>query len=190
MKRESALNSHLSATTGNASRRATTRIRNFWSFVGISAVLMLTMGAGDTTAARYNNLGHRMICTCDSEPATGMGQRGCKQVLLECTHVDCYVSDHMRGELRAALQKGGSDDMILHSFALEYGSTVLEQSTTAANKLIWMVAFAVLTSIAIALVRKRRSRPAMVATPLAELQGIDVDALRHRVRRETEKDDW
>jgi hypothetical protein len=55
-----------------------------------------------------------------------------------------------------------------------------------------MVAFAALAAIAsivIAFVRKRQSRPATVTTPLADLQGTDADALRRRVREETENDD-
>jgi hypothetical protein len=66
--------------------------------------------------------------TCDSAPAIGMAQRGCQQVLLQCNHVNCDTPDRMRRELRAALQKGDNEDVILHSFVLKYGATVLERS--------------------------------------------------------------
>jgi len=53
-------------------------------------------------AARFNSLGHKMICAC-----------GCNQILLECNHVGCPLSDGMRNELAAALgdipiTRGGS----------------------------------------------------------------------------------
>ena len=51
------------------------------------------LGAGDND--RYDNLGHAMICTC-----------GCRQILLECNHVGCQVSDQMTRELRVALARG------------------------------------------------------------------------------------
>src|ERR1700745_2809413 len=117
------------------------------------------MAQGDTTDARYKDLGHRLICMCDSEPAAGMGQRGCKQVLLECSHVDCEPSKHMRSELSNALRTGGNDNVILQSFVKNYGAGVLERSSTVANKLIWILALAALTSITIAFVRKRKPRP-------------------------------
>jgi len=188
MKQESAI------TSGFLSQPGTSRIMppcvcKIWSLLAILIVLMLSMAAGDTSDARYNNLGHRMICMCDSEPASGLGQRGCKQVLLECTHANCNVSDRMRHELRTALQKGDNYDMILHSFVQNYGAEVLEQSSTTSNKLIWVVALAVLTSVVIAFARKWKSHPAIVATP-PELSDVEVDVFRERVRRETENDDW
>jgi Cytochrome C biogenesis protein len=195
MKQHFAISSRLSTATANATRNATTCVRKLLSFLAIlviPTVLMPSTAAGNTSDARYNNLGHRMLCTCDSAPATGMGQRGCHQVLLECDHVNCDVSDRMRHELTAALQKDDKDDMILHSFVEKYGTIVLV-APPGMNKLVWMVAFAALAAVAsivvVVFVRKRQSRPGTVTGPLADLQGIDVDALRRRVRDETENDD-
>lgn len=171
-----------------SSRKTSSRFRILWCVVCTSTLLMLSMAQSDTTDARYKDLGHRMICTCDSEPATGMGQRGCKQVLLECGHVACEPSTRMRRELRDALQKGDSDDVILQSFVQKYGADVVETSNTAANKLIWTLALAALTFIAIAFMRKRKPRPADGTMPSTDLH--DADAFRDRVLRETEKDDW
>jgi len=175
------------STTPHASR-AITRARKSWALLATFTVLMLSMAAGDTTDARYKTLGHRMVCMCTSEPATGMGREGCKQVLLECTHAECDVSPRMTRELKVALQKGDSDDMILNSFVQTYGADVVEQSRTASNKMIWVMALAVLTSIIIVFSRKWRSRPAVAATPGSH--GCDVDEFRDRVRREVESDDW
>lgn len=171
-----------------SSSKTTNYFRTLWSAVSVSTLLALSMAQGDLTDARYKDLGHRLICTCDSEPASGMGQRGCKQVLLECTHVGCESSKQMRGELSDALRKGDSDDVILQSFVNRYGADVLEGSSTVANKLIWTLALAALASITVAFVRKRRPRSASSAMPLSGLE--DADSLRDRVRRETERDDW
>lgn len=189
MKQQFAISSRLSATTANASRKPTTCVHKLWSLLAISTVLMLSTAADNSSDARYNDLGNRMMCTCDSAPAA-MGPNGCRQILLKCNHLNCSTADRMRGELRAALQKGDKDDVILHSFVQKYGAIVLV-APLGINKLVWMVAFAALAAIAsfvIAFVRKRQSRPAIVTTPVAELQGIDVEALR-RVREETENDD-
>ena len=79
----------------------------------------------------------------------------------------------MRSELSDALRKGNSDDVILHSFVKNYGADVLEQSSTAANKLIWILGLAALTSITIVFVRMRKPRPASSSMPLSELEDAD-----------------
>ena len=161
--------------------------RTLWSVISIFTFFTLSMAQGDKTDARYKDLGHRLICMCDGEPASGVGQRGCKQVLLECSHTDCQPSKHMRSELSDALQKGDTDDLILQSFVKEYGADVLEQSSTVANKLVWTFALAALISITVILVRKRKPRPASSSIPLSNFE--EADSLREQVRRDTERDD-
>lgn len=159
----------------------------------VIAIVPLPGSADDNALdTRYNALGHRMMCTCKSEPAA-MGPKGCREVLLKCTHYNCEASDRMRRELRAALQKGDTDDAILSSFVQEYGTSVLVVPRMSdIPRRLWIAAFAVLlaaaASIVLALVRKRQSRPAMVTTPVSDLRGIDPDALR-QVREDTENDD-
>ena len=68
--------------------------------------------------ARYKQLGHQMICTC-----------GCGQVLLECNHVGCTVSTQEEAELRTALDRGDSNNLILQNFVQKYGPTVLAAPT-------------------------------------------------------------
>ncbi|MGH7462793.1 MAG: C cytochromes biosynthesis protein, partial [Longimicrobiales bacterium] len=58
--------------------------------LGILFLATFLLGAGED--ARYDKLGHAMICGC-----------GCRQILLECNHVGCQVSDKMMRELRVAL---------------------------------------------------------------------------------------
>jgi cytochrome c-type biogenesis protein CcmH/NrfF len=98
----------------------------------------------------------------------------------------------MRRELMAALQKGDNDDVILQSFVQKYGAAVLVPSARDTNRLAWIVGsalLAVIASVVIVVLRKRQSHPAMETAPLSKLQDIDADALRRRVREETENDD-
>ena len=59
----------------------------------LAAVIVLFVGAD--TNQTFETLGHKMMCQC-----------GCNQVLLECNHVGCTVSEQMRNELTAALTMG------------------------------------------------------------------------------------
>jgi len=144
----------------------------------IGAVLLvaaLTMGAA-STAVRYNDLGHKMMCVC-----------GCNQILIECNHLGCPDSDRMLGELRASIASGSSDDAILTAFQDKYGPTVLAAPMlTKFNIIAWIVPPAVLIlGIAgtVILVRKWRQRAAaMPASPRA----MSFPDMRDRIRRETE----
>ena len=144
--------------------------------------LIAVMGIGflgADTDARFNRLGHQLMCMC-----------GCNQILLECNHVGCAYSDRMRNELTAGLERGDNDSLILQSFVQKYGNTVLSApSNTGFNIVAWITPFAVLvlaSAIAIWLVRMWRARP--VAQPVARvnLPTQELDALRRRAREETE----
>ena len=79
MKQQSAISSRLSSTNANASRRASIRV--LLSLLAISTVLILSTAADNNSNTRYNNLGNRLMCPCESEPATGFGGKGgCHQV--------------------------------------------------------------------------------------------------------------
>ncbi len=167
-------------------------VRKLWSFLAIFTLLMLATAAGDNSASRYNHLGHRLMCACYGEPVA-MGPSGpCGQVLLECNHLGCNASGRMRSELRAALEKGDKNDVILRWFVQKYGTNVLVEPSII-TRLVWITAFAVLAtfSLVIILVRKKQSRPAIVTpSPLSGLEEAEVDMLRRRVRAQTEDDDW
>ncbi len=77
--------------------------------VGLAVVVCFSLGATDP-GARFNDLGHRMMCTCS-----------CAQLLGECNHVGCSFSGQMRQELSAAIAGGSSDKEILASFSTKYG---------------------------------------------------------------------
>ena len=136
--------------------------------------LAVSVSLAEDTNARFSSLGHKMICGC-----------GCNQILLECNHVGCPLSDGMRNELTAALQRGDSDSLILQSFVQKYGPTILAAPTGAGfDRVAWVTPFAVLLLgllAAVAIIRSWRGEPlAAGAAPGPANDLVD------RVRRETD----
>jgi cytochrome c-type biogenesis protein CcmH/NrfF len=144
--------------------------------VCLLAVVML----GADPSARFNKIGHEMICTC-----------GCGQILLECNHVGCPVSPVMINELHAQMDGGGSNTLILNWFAAKYGATVLAAPIRGGfDNVAWiapMAAFLLATVGVGFLIRtwtvRRPSQRVPVSAAGNDVQG---DALRERIRRETE----
>lgn len=189
MNQECAIGSRPALSSRNSSRLAT---HLPLLLLLIVSSLPLLGAATDGSDTRYNSIGHRMMCTCDVEPAA-MGPKGCRQVLLECTHNSCEPSRRMRRELNAALLKGDTNDMVLNSFVKEYGTSVLVVPRMSdIPRRLWVLASVVLlvlaASIVFAFVRKQHSRPAMVATPRSDSPYIDPDLLR-RIRESTSTDE-
>jgi len=148
--------------------------------VQLALVAVMAMAfLGADTDARFNKLGHQLMCMC-----------GCNQILLECNHVGCAYSDRMRNELTAGLERGDSDSLVLQSFVQKYGNTVLAAPTQSGfNIVAWITPFAVFvlaTAMAVWLVRMWKARP--VAQPVARpnLPSEELDALRRKAREETE----
>lgn len=136
---------------------------------------VITMGSADTQS-RYNDLGHKLMCTC-----------GCNEILLECNHMGCQASAQMTAELRADLARGDSDNAVLEAFQAEYGPTSLAAPwLTKFNIVAWVVPPALLL-LGIAgtfmLVRKWRLRAATMPAVADDPASRD---LRERIRRETE----
>ena len=134
----------------------------------VTVVAMFTLGA-DFDRARFEKVGHELMCTC-----------GCQQVLLECNHVGCQVSDGMRNKVQKGIERGQSNDAILASFVDEFGPTVLAAPTkTGFNRVAWIMPFVVFVlgvTAAIYFVRKWQHRliaakaePAISATHYQEL---------------------
>ena len=145
--------------------------------VGVLALVML----GAVDGNRFNKLGHQMICVC-----------GCGQILLECNHVGCPDSDRMIGELRQQVASGGSDTTILNWFAAKYGPTVLAAPIRGGfDNAAWIAPFAVFilatagVAVLITMWRKR-SGPRIAAASVGGQFSAEEDALRERIRRETE----
>jgi cytochrome c-type biogenesis protein CcmH/NrfF len=146
-------------------------------FIAMMALLLL--GASDSSP-RFNDLGHKMMCTC-----------GCNQVLLECNHVGCQSSDRMRNELMAALDRGDNDDLILQGFVQKYGSVVLAAPTTTGfNRVAWIIPYVtLLAGIGVVVVVVRTWKLRRIPAPVVDSSGVDtaqLDSYRRRVHEETD----
>ena len=106
------------------------QMRHRWPVVLMLFSAVLLMGAaGDRTGQRFDRLGHNLMCEC-----------GCGQVLLECNHVGCSTSEQMRKELKLAMDRGDSDDVVLAAFVAKYGPAVLAAPTTTGfNRVAWIM---------------------------------------------------
>ena len=145
----------------------------------ICLVAVLMLGAADSDS-RFGRLGHEMICVCS-----------CGQILLECNHVGCPDSDRMIGELRQQVASGLPDAGVLNWFSSKYGPTVLAAPIRGGfDNAAWIMPMAVFilatvgTGILISIWLKRTRGTAAVAGMPATT--IHDDALRERIRRETE----
>ena len=149
-----------------------------WVQAGMVCLLAVVM-LGASPEARFDKVGHEMICTC-----------GCGQVLLDCNHVDCPVSPVMIGELHARMDAGGSDTLILNWFAAKYGATVLAAPIRGGfDNVAWITPMVVFfmatvgTGFLIRVWKLRSGRQLPTSTAGGSVGG---DAMRERIRRETE----
>jgi cytochrome c-type biogenesis protein CcmH len=148
-----------------------------WVQAGMVCLLGVVMLGADPSA-RFEKIGHEMICTC-----------GCGQVLLECNHVGCPVSPAMIGELHAQIDGGGTNTSIFNWFAAKYGATVLAAPIRGGfDNVAWIAPMAVFFLATIGtgfLIRvwKLRASPARPVSAAGDVAG---DAVRERIRRETE----
>jgi cytochrome c-type biogenesis protein CcmH/NrfF len=154
----------------------------FWTRAVEAAVLAVavcfSLGATDASA-RFNDLGHRMMCTCS-----------CAQLLGECNHVSCPASGPMRKELSDAIAAGKSDQAILDWFAAKYGATVLAAPTTKGFDLVaWIAPFAVLAAatLGVFLLVRRWSVIRTASGPAIDTASLDPAERerREQIRRDT-----
>jgi cytochrome c-type biogenesis protein CcmH len=146
----------------------------------LTVAICFSLGASDA-GSRFNNLGHRLMCTC-----------GCAQLLGECNHVGCPESGRERNELSAAIASGLSDQQILDAFAAKYGATVLAAPPTRGFDLVaWIAPFAVFAAALLGtllLIRHwgglgGKTQAAMAAEP-GPLDPAEQERME-RIRRET-----
>jgi cytochrome c-type biogenesis protein CcmH/NrfF len=146
-----------------------------WMWAAVVCLLAVVMLGADPSA-RFEKLGHEMICTC-----------GCGQILLECNHVGCPVSPVMINELHAQMDGGGSDTLVLNWFAAKYGATVLAAPIRGGfDNVAWiapMAAFLLATLGVGFLIRSWTVRRVPVKSAAPNMGDA---ALRERIRRETE----
>jgi cytochrome c-type biogenesis protein CcmH/NrfF len=149
-----------------------------WAQLSVACLLLIfIVGAGDTSA-RYQQMGHHeLICTC-----------GCGQILLECNHVGCTVSTQEEGELRTALDRGDSDQLILQNFVQKYGPTVLAAPPESGFNLVaWIAPGAVfLLAMFVTALVIRKWKLHTVAMPAEIATDPHTNAILDKVRKETE----
>jgi cytochrome c-type biogenesis protein CcmH len=143
----------------------------------LSLAVFALLGADE---ARFEDLGHKLMCVC-----------GCSQVLLECNHVGCPVSGHMRDEIAANLARGDSDDLVLQAFVQKYGPTVLLVPTaTGFNRVAWIMPYLVLVlglTTVVLIVRAWKSRPLVLPEgSVAPVSGAELARFREQARKDTE----
>src|SRR3954470_22358777 len=154
------------------------RSQHFLQAVALAVICIAFLGAGPSNSAdaRFNDLGHRLMCKC-----------GCNQILLECNHVGCSYSTKMCDQLMAALQRGDNDDLALEGFVQEYGATVLAAPTTTGfNIVAWIMPFfALAAGIALVTVIVRKWKFKLVPVGAQNLSSAELDEFRRRAREET-----
>src|SRR3954470_13291413 len=149
--------------------------------IAFVAVIAFSSLGADNNAARFEKLGHRLMCSC-----------GCNQVLLECNHVGCPASDGMRNELSAGIQKSATDDSVLDVFVTKYGPIVLAAPTmTGFNRVAWItpyLALAIGIGLVTFIVREWKYRPAVANSAVSAdmVKDAALDEMRKRAREETE----
>ena len=167
--------------------RAPARL-SFWAKPVEALVLAIAVffSAGATnSSARFNDLDHRLMCTC-----------GCAQLLGECNHVGCTESTRERAQLTAAIASGETDQQILAGFAAKYGATVLAAPPTHGFDLIaWIAPFAVFGAALLGTILLIRRWGGLSGGKAQALAGSDPAGLapedrerRERIRRETGND--
>ena len=157
-----------------ASSRLTSWIKGAQA-LALAAAVCFSLGATDS-GSRVNNLSHRLMCQC-----------GCAQLLGECDHMGCPSREPEMAELKAAIASGMSDKDIFAAFSAKYGAVVLAAPTTHGFDLVaWIAPFAVFAAAmlgTILLVRRWSVGKTQSEAPASD---PTMDALRDKIRRETE----
>jgi cytochrome c-type biogenesis protein CcmH len=143
--------------------------------LALAVAVCFALGATEPNS-RFNDLDHRLMCTC-----------GCAEILGECNHVGCTSSTSELNELRADIDKGLSDQQILDTFVAKYGAVVLAAPTTHGFDLVaWIAPFAVFAAAllgTILLVRRWSVGKTQTEAPVSDPA---TEALKEKIRRETD----
>jgi cytochrome c-type biogenesis protein CcmH len=149
-------------------------MRRAIQIVLIGAMALLMLGA-DLDRARFEKVGHELMCTC-----------GCSQVLLECNHVGCPVSDGMRKQVADGIIAGKSDEAILASFVQQVGPTVLAAPTKKGFDIVaWVTPPAILLlaiGVAVWFVRRWRGRAPLKEAPVVAVSDPRLQQVREETR--------
>ena len=143
----------------------------------LAVAVCFSLGATDS-GKRYNDMNHRLMCTC-----------GCAEILGECNHVGCPNSAGELDELRAGISAGDSDQKIFDTFAAKYGATVLAAPPASGFNLVaWIAPFAVFAAAALGTILLVRHWSVGKSELVNQPADPEIDALRDRIRRETSEE--
>ncbi len=145
------------------------RACNWLGLLALLAAASLGLRGDATPAARYQTLGHKLICMC-----------GCQQTVLACNTPHCSWRGQMKAELKSDIGKGLSDSLVEQEFIQQWGTLVLAVPHQHGFGLLawvmpWLAALAGLSLLVWYLRRGARQAPAPAPLSEAELE---------RVRRE------
>ena len=145
----------------------------------VPCVLAIVMLGATDPEARFNSIGHKMVCACS-----------CGQILLECNHVGCPDSARMITELRQNIATDLPDSGIFNWFINKYGAVILAAPIRSGfDTVAWIAPIAVFLfgtlGTAILVRRWTRRTGSSLLTASATLTP-EHHALRDRIRRETE----
>ncbi len=151
--------------------------------LGVALLAMALLGAGEDEHARYNRLGHGMMCVC-----------GCNQILLECNHVGCSYSETMTKQLKSMLAAGKTDEEIKAAFVQQYGVIVLAAPTNKGfDRVAWIMPFVIFglgLGAVIYVVKTWKNRQTRLANAIGAAAAAtapeELDELRRKAREETE----
>lgn len=153
-------------------------MKKFVQLVCVVLAVIVSVGAGDPTA-RFDKLSHQIMCGCS-----------CNQLLGECNHVGCPDSPGMRDKLMSEVTRGDNDRAILVDFQNEYGPAVLAAPRfTAFNHVAWIMPPLVLAlglGVVAFTVRRWRLQPASTPPAPQNYSKSEFDAVRDRIRHDTE----
>jgi cytochrome c-type biogenesis protein CcmH len=143
--------------------------------LALAVAVCFSLGATEPNS-RFNELNHRLMCTC-----------GCAEILGECNHVGCPNSTGELADLRAYIDKGLSDDQIMAAFSAKYGATVLAAPTTHGFDLVaWIAPFAVFAAALLGTILLVRRWTIGKTQAEAAVSDPAMDALREKIRQETD----
>lgn len=153
----------------------------FWLKAGqalaLAVAVCFTLGA-TSPESRFTNLNHKLMCTCS-----------CAEILGECNHVGCTFSTEELALLSTGLDAGSSDSVILDSFVAKYGAVVLAAPTKQGFDLVaWIAPFAVFAAALLGTILLIKHWSASRPQTEPQMAGPEMDAMRERIRRETDED--
>jgi cytochrome c-type biogenesis protein CcmH len=141
-------------------------------------VVGFTMLGASDPAAHFTRMGHNLMCTC-----------GCSEILLECNHVGCPNSTGEIADLHTQLDAGASDKAVFKFFTTKYGPIALAEPVRGGfDTVAWIGPFAFLLVgglLIFFMLRLWKARHARLAPVVTEPTTPDADALRDRIRDET-----